>query len=303
MVANKGVMAMWEGVFAPIPTPFLGEEIAWEQLESNLQRWAAAGLCGLVVLGSNGEFPLLATREKEQLVAFVCRHAPRGVQVLAGTSCESTRETLELTCRAGEMGADGVLLVNPYYYKNCYSTRVLHQYFTRVADASSVPVMLYNMPAHTGINLEPELVRSLSQHPNIAGIKDSSGNISQLAEIVSGVREDFAVFAGSADFFLAALAVGAAGGTLALANILPASCVRIYTAFRQERWEEARQLQLRVLDINHAVTRRWGPPGIKAALDMLGYFGGEPREPLLALGREEQEELRTLLVRGGFLAV
>ncbi|MGI6574791.1 MAG: 4-hydroxy-tetrahydrodipicolinate synthase [bacterium] len=293
---------MFTGIFAPIATPFKNDRIVWDELKGNIERWATSGLAGLVVLGSNGEFQLLSRSEKEKLIAAVCKHASKDLKVIAGTGCESTRETIELSRRAAELGVDAVLVVCPNYYKSCYTPTALKQFYFDVAETSPVPVMLYNMPGNTGINMTSDLVCELAQHDNIIGIKDSSGNIVQIAEIVAKKPDDFVVFAGSASFLLPALAVGAVGGTLALANFLPEECVAIYEHFKAGRVEEAQKQQLKILEINKAVTRGWGPAGLKAAMDMMGYYGGLPRKPILPLTEVQKEELRAILERGGFLS-
>jgi len=293
----------FRGVFAPIPTPFdAGEEIAYPQLRDNLAKWARTDLAGVVVLGSNGEFPYLDSGEKEQLVAFVRENFPRERPVIAGTGCESTRETIRLTKRAAELGADAALVLNPSYYKGAMTAAALQNYFLAVAEASPIPVMLYNMPRNTGINLTADLVAALSSHPNIVGVKDSSGNIVQIAEIVAGAREGFAVFAGSGSFLLATLLMGGVGGTLAVANVLPGQCTRIAALAGEGRVEEARRLQLQILAVNAAVTTRWGVAGLKAALDLLGYYGGPPRRPVLGAGEEVRTELKAMLQKVGALA-
>ncbi len=293
---------MFTGIFAPIATPLVNDRIAWDKLEQNIEKWAASGLAGLVVLGSNGEFQLLTREEKEELIAFVRQHTPKDMKVMAGTGCESTAETIELSRRAAELGADAVLVVTPNYYKACYTPSALKKYYTEVADASPVPVMLYNMPGNTGINMQSSLMAELAAHPNIVGVKDSSGNIVQIAETIANTPADFAVFAGSASYLLPSLALGAVGTTAALANVLPEECVAVYEHFKAGRLEEARRLQHRLLEINRAVTARWGPAGLKAAMDMVGYYGGPPRKPILPLTPAEREELRGILEGGGFLS-
>lgn len=293
---------MLSGIFAPIATPFENDCIAWDKLKQNIRRWASSGLAGLIVLGSNGEFALLSREEKEKLIAFVREHTPREIKVLAGTGCESTRETIDFTRRAAELGVDAVLVVNPSYYTACYTPTALKEFFTEVADASPVPVILYNVPGNTGINMTSDLIAQLAIHSNIIGVKNTSGNIVQISEMVAKTsKADFAVFAGSASFLLPALTVGAVGGILGLANLVPEECVAVYQHFKAGNLEEARKLQLRLLEINRAVTARWGPAGLKAAMDMLGYFGGLPRRPILPLTPEQREELRGILRRGGFL--
>jgi len=293
----------FRGVFAPIATPFdENEEIAYPQLRRNLEKWACTCLAGVVVMGSNGEFPYLDSAEKERLIGFVRENFPEERPVIAGTGCESTRETIKLTKRAAQLGADAALVLNPSYYKGSMTDAALKKFFFDVADGSPIPIMVYNMPRNTGVNLSAELVVSLSSHPNIVGVKDSSGNIAQISEIVAGAREGFAVFAGSGSFLLATILMGGVGGTLAVANVLPDHCTRIVALAQEGRIDEARRLQLEILPVNAAVTTRWGVAGLKAALDLLGYYGGPPRRPILPLGEEARAQLRTILQRVGVLA-
>jgi 4-hydroxy-2-oxoglutarate aldolase len=157
------------------------------------------------------------------------------------------------------------------------------------------------MPNNTGINLAPKIVAELAQHPNIIGIKDSGGNIVQIAEIIRTTPEDFSMFAGSASYLYASLAIGAKGGTLALANIFPNQCARIQSLFEEGHWEEAKSLQFRLIESNAAVTARFGIAGLKAALDMLGHYGGDPRLPLLPIEETDKAELREILTRTQFV--
>lgn len=293
---------MIRGIYAPIPTPFVGGEVSLEHLRANLARWAGTGLAGLVVLGSNGEAVLLDRDEKEALIGFVREHFPADRPVIAGTGCESTRETIALSRRAAALGAAAVLVLTPSYYKGAMTPAALKRFYLEVAEACPVPVMLYNMPRNTGLNLPAEVVVELSGHPNIAGIKDSSGNIVQIAEILAGAPADFVVFAGSGSFLLPTLLLGGRGGTLAVANVAPEHCVSIQRHYEAGRLEEARRAQLELLGLNQAVTARWGVAGLKAALDLLGYYGGEVRPPLQPLGAAERSELGRIMVRMGLLS-
>lgn len=292
---------MIRGIFAPIPTPFDERgDIAYDRLAENLDRWWATDLTGIVVLGSNGECVLLTNEEKRELIRFVCRRAPAGRPVIAGTGGESTREAIELSKFAADCGAVAALVITPAYYKGSLTDAALAAHFAAVADASPIPVMLYNMPRNTGVNLSSKLVIELSRHPNIAGIKDSGGNIVQIAEIIAGVRSDFAVFAGSGSFLYPTLALGGAGGTLAVANVIPDECARIFRFTEEGRHDEARRLQLAILELNNAVTAKYGVPGLKAALDLLGYYGGAPRLPLQAATAAVRDDLRRLLAALGY---
>ncbi|MCG0278642.1 MAG: 4-hydroxy-tetrahydrodipicolinate synthase [Thermanaeromonas sp.] len=294
-------MLKLHGIYAPIATPFVGEEVAYDKLEANLKFWLDSKLAGIVVLGSNGEFVLLEPAERERLISFCCEKVAGRKPVVAGTGAESTRETIRLSKKAAEAGADAVLIVTPSYYKGSYNDAALKKYFFDIADASPIPVILYNMPRNTGINMSSKLVAELATHPNIIGIKDSGGNIVQIGEIIKNTPSDFVVFAGSASFLLPALVLGAKGGTLALANVFPNQCAEVQEYYEAGDLEAARNLQLRLLEINAAVTTRWGVAGLKAAMDMVGLYGGDPRPPLLPLGPEEREELRNILARTGFV--
>ncbi|MBT9158524.1 MAG: 4-hydroxy-tetrahydrodipicolinate synthase [Firmicutes bacterium] len=290
---------MLEGIFAPIPTPFVAGAIAWDRLQDNVYKWSQTSLAGLVVLGSNGEFPLLKAEEKIALVQKVREWLPLEKKVIAGTGCEGTEEAVELCREYARAGADCALVLNPHFYKESYGDRALMAFYLSIAECSPLPLVLYNMPRNTGLNLAADLVIALSRHENIVGIKDSSGNVVQMAEICQAARADFAVMAGSASFLLPALAVGAVGGTMALANIMPEECGAVLEHFVAGRLAEARTLQWRLLAPNAAVTTRWGVAGLKAALDYLGYFGGEPRPPHLPLLAPEREKLIAVLKAAG----
>ena len=287
---------MFEGIYAPIPTPFQNNgEIAWDQLGENLDWWGKTSLHGLVMAGTNGEAVLLDNEEKTKLFAFVRENIPRGKKLIAGTGTESARETIQLNQAAAAGGADAVLVITPNYFKGCMNDEALEKYFLHIADHSSLPIFLYNMPRNTNINMHAGLVARLARHPKIIGIKDSSGNIVQIGKIIEKTGPDFLVSAGSAGFLLPALLLGACGGTLALANIMPEECVKLYNLFHEGKIEEARQLQLNLLDINDAVTARYGVAGLKEALDLIGHYGGPTRLPLLPLNQTEKEQLQSIM--------
>jgi 4-hydroxy-2-oxoglutarate aldolase len=288
------------GIYAPIATPFANGMIAYDKLEKNLKFWLESDLTGIVVMGSNGEFVLLSPEEKEELMQFVCTQAKGKKPVIAGTGAESTAETIRLNKKAAEAGAEAVLIVTPNYYKGEMTDSALVRFYRDVADVSLLPVILYNMPRNTGINISAQLAVELSKHPNIIGIKDSGGNIVQIADMIRSASEGFSVFAGSASFLYASLALGATGGTLALANVFPNECARLQALFEAGKMKEACNLQMNLIDSNQAVTARWGIAGLKAALEMIGLYGGDPRPPLMPLGEADREELRKILMRTGF---
>lgn len=293
---------MFQGIYTPIVTPFDAQgRIDVSKLAHNLKRWSDTDLSGIVVLDSNGEFAYLSTEEKLQLVEFAAQHFTKDKKIIVGASLESTAQTVEASKRMAALGVDAVLLLPPHYYKGAMKEDILYQYFTDVADQSPVPVMLYNMPGNTGINLSSGLIRRLSLHPNIVGIKDTGGNIVQIAEIVRDTPEDFAVFAGNAGYLLPALCVGARGATLALSNILPEHCCRLASLCAQGQLAQAQKLQLQLLKINTLVTGTYGIAGLKAALDMLGYQGGLPRAPLKPATEEAVAAIRAELQAIGAL--
>ncbi|MDQ7793986.1 MAG: dihydrodipicolinate synthase family protein [bacterium] len=290
------------GILAPIATPFDDrEELDIPRLKENLARWSATRLTGVVVLGSNGENVLLDADERERLIAVVRENFPPDRRVLAGTGSESTRETIRLTRRAAECGADAALVLNPSHYKGAMTGEALRGFYLDVAEASPIPIILYNMPRNTGVDLPASLIIGLSSHPNIVGVKDSGGNIVQIAETIGCAAPGFAVFAGSAGFLLPTVLLGGVGGILALANVVPDRCFEILSLVQAGRLEEARLLQVRLIPLNGAVTTRWGVAGLKAALDLTGYYGGRPRRPLVPLGDQEREQLRGMLEKVGAL--
>ena len=289
------------GIFPPIPTPFIKDDVAYDELAANIDKWSKTGLKGLVAMGSNGEYVYLSAEEKRKFVAKVVELTPDHMQVIAGTGCESTKETIDLTRDCADIGAHAALVVSPHYYSGRMNESALNAYFTTVADNSPIPILLYNVPKFTHINMTAGLVAQLSRHPNIAGIKDSTGNVIQLGEIANLVSADFNLLVGTAGALFGALTLGCVGGVLALANIAPQICVRIYQLVQEGNFEEAKKLQLKMIPVNQAVTATYGVPGLKAAMDMLGYFGGDPRPPLLSSSEKEKSEIREILIKADML--
>ncbi|MCR4406261.1 MAG: dihydrodipicolinate synthase family protein [Anaerolineae bacterium] len=290
------------GVFPPITTPFDPEgNVDYQALVRNLERWNQYELAGYVVLGSNGEAVYLTEEEKLRVLKTARQAIPPNRLLIAGTGCESTRQTITFTRQAAQAGADAALVVTPHYFGGQMTPESLVHYYEAVAEASPIPIMLYNVPKFTHVDMDAATIARAAQHPNIVGLKDSSGNITKLADIVRQTDPTFQVLAGAAGFFFAGLALGAVGGVLALANIAPQQCVDIYRLFKAGRWDEAADLQRRMIPVNAAVTARFGIAGLKSALDMLGYYGGPVRQPLLDLTKNERQTLRDILVKGGLL--
>ena len=289
------------GIFPPITTPFFNGEVAYDQLAGNIAKWSKTGLKGLVVMGSNGEYVYLSADEKRKLVEKTVAATPAHMQVIAGTGCESTKETIALTCDCAELGAHAALVVTPHYYGGKMNDAALQAYYTDIADRSPIPILLYNVPKFTHVNLSAKLVAELSIHPNIVGIKDSTGNVIQLGEYANVVDANFDLLVGTAGALFGALALGCVGGVLALANVAPFQCVKIYELIKAGNFEAAKKMQLKMIPVNQAVTATYGVPGLKAAMDMLGYFGGEPRPPLLTASESEKAQIREILIKAELL--
>lgn len=284
------------GVFPPVPTAFdENGNLALDRYQENIRRLCDAGVDGVLLLGSNGEYVYLTEAEKLEVIRAGIEAVPKGKLALVGTGCESTRATIELSNQAARLGAHAVLVVHSNYYKPLMTKQVLLEHYRAVADASAAPVVLYSVPKFTGFDIPVDVVAELSQHPNIIGIKDSAGNVIQLQEFMLKAKPGFNVLVGTGSAFLAALSVGVTGGVLALADVAPSECAELFRLCRQGRWEEARVLQARLLPVNQAVGGAMGIPGVKAAMDMRGYYGGPPRKPLLPLSAKDSDTLRTIL--------
>jgi 4-hydroxy-2-oxoglutarate aldolase len=290
-----------KGIFPPIPTPFENGKVAHEKLAFNIEKWSKTGIKGVVALGSNGEYVYLSEEEKRKVIETVVRSTPKGLPVIAGTGCEATAETIRLTQDCAEIGAHGALVVTPSYYGGRMDERAMIGHFSEVADHSPVPILLYNVPKFTHINLPAKTVAELSRHPNIVGIKDSSGNVNQLGEYLNAVEMDFHVLVGNASALLGALSLGCTGAILALANIAPHVCVRIQSLVNEDDFQKAAGLQLKMIPVNNAVTTTYGVGGLKAAMDMLGYFGGDPRMPLCPATENEKDAIRQILTAAELL--
>ena len=300
---NRGTR--FSGVFPPIATPFRHGELDLNAASQNARRWMATRLSGLVVLGTNGESAYVDEGEAEALVAAVRNEVPRGKLLIAGTGRDSTRATIAATARAANAGADAVLVRPPAFFKSQMTAAVFVRHYRALAEASPVPVLLYNFPAAFGVDLTLGAIEPLSAHPNIAGIKESGGDVAKIADDVAATaasRPDFAVLCGSAPILHAAVLAGAAGGILALANVVPDLCVELYELARAGRHDEARDLQRRLSPLARSVTTGYGVPGLKAALDLAGYVGGEPRAPLVPPPPEAVATIRAQLQELGVVA-
>jgi 4-hydroxy-2-oxoglutarate aldolase len=252
-------------------------------------------LTGLVVLGSNGEAPQLEDGEADRMIDIVRAGVPGDRPLIAGTGRESTRATIAATRRAAAAGADAVLVRTPSFFKPQMTAEVFERFYIEVAEASPVPVLLYNVTLYTGVNLAPDAVAALAEHPNIVGIKESGGDIGQIAEYVSRTPADFTVLAGSATTLVHALCAGCRGAILALAALVPAEVVRLAALVQEGRLEDARAAQRRLMPLARSVGTQFGVPGLKASLTLMGFAAGDPRPPLMPVSPQTIETLRVQL--------
>jgi 4-hydroxy-2-oxoglutarate aldolase len=280
------------GVYPALTTPFAADgSVSLGDLKYNIERYNSTGLAGYVVLGSTGESILLSRAEMDGILATVKEAAGQGKRLIAGTGAESTAETIERTKRAAEAGYHLALVKTPHYYKPAYKPDVLIAHYRRVADASPIPVLLYSVPIFTGVTLEAPEVAVLSEHPNIVGIKDSSGHVMRVAEMVGATPADFQILTGSAPTLLAGLTVGAKGAILALASALPEKCLELFELARGGDLEKARILQNVLLKVSKAVASEHAIAGVKFAMNQRGYRGGIPRLPLVPLSEAYRQRI------------
>jgi 4-hydroxy-2-oxoglutarate aldolase len=286
----------FSGVFAALTTPFAADDsVAIAELKKNIQRYNSTGLAGYAVQGSTGESVLLSRAEWDSVLVAAKEAASPQKRLLAGTGVESTAETISRSKRAAELGYHAALVKTPYYYKPVYKPDVFIAHYRRVADASPIPVLLYSVPQFTGISLEAPEVAVLAQHPNIIGIKESSGHVQRVAEMVSATPASFQVLTGGAGVLLPSLTVGAKGAILALASALPEKCAELYEVARRGQTDLARELQKNLLRASKLIVSELGIPGVKFVMDQRGYYGGGPRSPLLPLSDASKRRISELL--------
>ncbi len=284
------------GIFPALTTPFEAEgAVASDRLRENIGKYNRLPLAGYVAVGSTGESVLLSRAEVEQVFSAVRESAAPGKILIAGVGSESTPETISRAKAAANIGFDIALVKTPSFFKSALTPDALVEHYKRVADASKLPVLLYAIPQFTGVALEPDLVARLAEHPNIIGLKESSGNVQRVGEIVAAVPANFQVLVGSADTLYASLTLGAVGGILALADCLPELCLELHSAFAADKISSARELNRRILPASKKLVRQLGIAGVKAAMDYRGYYGGPVRGPLLPLSAAQKREAEAVV--------
>jgi 4-hydroxy-2-oxoglutarate aldolase len=288
------------GIFPPVTTPFNESAgVNYDALSSNITRYNETALAGYVALGSNGEAAHLASEERRRVIETIKRAAKAGRTIVAGVNEHSTRAAVEASRAAADCGADAVLVITPYFYKSSMTQEALARHFTEVADHSPIPVLIYNVPQNTGVVIESATIAALASHQNIAGVKDSSGNMGAISETMRRAPDGFAVMVGNGGILYSSLMMGATGAVLAVACAAPRACVDLYEAAKAGDHPRARELQNRLGPLSHIVTAGLGVPALKFAMETLGYSGGFPRAPLNPVSDSDKEKIRSVIQKTG----
>lgn len=285
-----------DGILVPHITPFRrGGELDIKVLRDCIRFWLENGVSGLLPCGSNGEAPYLSRQERRRVIETVVDEVNGKVPVIAGTGSMSTKETIMFTKDAKDLGVDAVLIVTPFYFK--LTNREIHEHYRTVLEKVDVPIVLYSVPKFTGFSLEPDLIDQLaSEDENVIGVKDSSGSIDMITQTIRLVGSKISVLAGAADITLPAFLLGGRGAVIAVANVFPALCIRLYAAFRNGKHEEAKRLQKRIASANDVLVKKYNQlAAIKEALKLQGLPAGYPRKPALPLDSEEKRVIQDLL--------
>ena len=291
-----------QGIFVPHVTPFTRDgDLNLEALRRCVEFWIDGGVSGLVTCGSNGEAPYLSREERRKVIETVLDEVNDRVPVIAGTGGMSTRETIQLTKDAEDLGVGAAMVVTPFYFR--YSDEEIYQHYKAVAEATDLPILLYNVPKFTGFSLKPSVVEKLVlECDNVIGIKDSSGSIAQITEIIRLVGDKISVLAGTADVVLPTLMLGGKGAVIAVANIAPKLCSDLYREFKAKNYEKASKLQMTVSLLNEFVVRKHNQlAAIKHALNVQAIPAGYPRRPTLELRKEEMREVEESLRKVGLI--
>jgi 4-hydroxy-tetrahydrodipicolinate synthase len=299
-MTNKEIVSNIKGIFVPIVTPYNRRgDIDEAAFQSDLRSFVKEGVNGVVVAGSTGEGPYLTERERMRLVELARPLIPSPQLLLVGTGVETTRQTIYLSKEAVARGADAVLVLTPSYFKNRMDSAALTAHFSAIGDALRRPVLIYSIPQFTGVHIEAATIGRLSRHGNVVGLKESSGNMPFMRDVLKKSADGFRVLAGSALIMLDALQAGASGAVLGPVNYIPHLCVEIYKLYLQADVEAAQALQQRIIPLVQEVNVRGGIPGVKYAADLCGYRGGKPRAPLLPLGPAEERRVAAALRKAG----
>ncbi len=287
------------GIAAPITTPFVNEEVAYDRLRDNVKKYSQTRLDGFFALGSNGESKCLTESEKLKVLEVVLQEKAEHQIVMAGTGYESTKETIDFSRKAAAMGVDFVSIVTPSYFKKRLTDDAMIGYYTDVADALAIPVVAYNAPGFTGMTLSAGVIEKISRHPNMAGMKDTSkGNMSTYLSVAG---DDFQILSGTISTLFESMLLGAKGGVVSLADAFPAPCCELHEACKNLDLDKARRLHYLLINLNKSVSGSFGVAGVKYAMEIAGYHGGAPRLPLLPITEEGRKSIRKAVEAAGVM--
>jgi 4-hydroxy-2-oxoglutarate aldolase len=288
------------GIFPPLTTPFAADgSLDLGALRANVARYNQTGLVGYVALGSNGEAVHLSSSERNRVIETIKQSATTDHTIIAGVNELATFAAIEATRAAAGSGAEAALVITPYFYKSAMNGAALTEFFTEVADKAPIPVLIYNVPQNTGVVIDSATIARLSAHQNIAGVKDSSGNMGAISDTIRRTSSSFAVLTGNGGILYPSLTMGARGAILGVACAAPRACVEVFEAVKTGDHAKAKDLQRRIAPLSHAVTAQFGVPGLKAAMEMTGLSGGEPRAPLVRASDADRNEIKTVMRESG----
>jgi len=285
----------YQGIIAALTTPFKNEQLFPEKLKQNIERYNETDLAGYVIAGSTGEGAYLSDDECLSLVDTAVKSSSKNKIIIAGTARESVKNTVDLTNKAADKGADAALVCTPHYFKSKMTHDALKKFYLSVAKKSQIPIIIYNIPQNTGVWVDQRLVITLLKHPNILGLKDSSGDLIFFEQVCPYLDSESLFLLGSGSLILPGLIMGASGGILRLASITPKLCTELFHLYNEKKWEKAKKIQLDLVPLNQAVTKDYGIAAAKYALDLLGYYGGPCRLPLLNLSPPIKNKIKDLL--------
>lgn len=296
-------MAKISGLYSVLITPFLdNDELDEEGFRQSIRFQIDSGVDGIVVLGTTGETPTLSDEEKERIIRIAVAETRRKVPLMVGTGSYSTKKTIEGTLQAQKLGADQALIVTPYYNKP--TQEGIYQHFKAVADAVNIPIMVYNVSCRSVVNIQTDTLKRLAALPNIAGVKEASGSLSQIGDVIEQIarhRNDFSVMSGDDALTFGLMALGGDGVLSVVSNIMPKQVKLLVNALTRGDYDEARELHYKLMPIFRGAFIETNPMPIKAAMDMCGMPSGKCRLPLCDLLPENEQKLKALLNTYGLL--
>ena len=284
---------IFKGCGTALATPFTEDGINFEELRKMIEFQILEGVDSLIICGTTGESSTMSTEEKKSVIEFSVKIANGRVPVIAGTGGNNTKEAIAMSKYAESAGVDGLLLVTPYYNKTTQKGLITH--FTKIADSVNIPIILYSVQSRTGMNIEPKTCLELSKVPNIVGVKEASGNISQVAEIAKLCQDELSIYSGNDDQIVPVLSLGGLGVISVLSNVYPKFVHTMVMDYLTGNWQKACSSQLNALPLIKALFSEVNPIPVKYALNQIGFDYGIPRLPLVELSDENKKRINSAL--------